>query len=245
MNFDINVNALSVSFNSAVMSDPYPTNAGILKQMILTGAESLLFPVLQRDRIAHPKVKKEEADAIRPMVTSPVYVPKDFNKPRPISLKGPRKQDSPNDLRKSSDSTNRPVIAPDFDLRAFTSLVNSPRSLKGIDAKKTYEFWYVRDPHPVLRHVRFSKEVLEWMVQNPTRARLILTALNLGDYRGQMSGIKPLKARSRRYDGPIYEIKAYGRYRALLLFHKKTWEVICVSHKDDVTRDAEWLTPLN
>jgi hypothetical protein len=68
-------------------------------------------------------------------------------------------------------------------------------------------------------------------------------ALHLGRVQSQY-GIKMLVRRSACYSGPVYELKAAGPFRALVLQVNGEWQIIEIVHKDEFDRAVSLVAPL-
>lgn len=248
LRFSTDVDALSVTLRALLETDPLPMGSKELRLKILASLEPIVRPILRRYQSVQPVrliEPKSSALSVRTPLAPANFAPKDLFAPPPTGKKrarvGPAISKAP-----PADKLNSEAVQMDaaIDLHQFTSFVSAPRALDSLRPDLIYRFVFMRDRAPKLRSVRFSPEFAVWVKNNVSVGRQLLSAMNLGECHGQASGIKPVFGRSRRHDGPIYEVKIRGNSRALLVLKDGVWQVLRVVRVGDVLREIEWLESL-
>ena len=243
LKFTTSIDRLVTVITAVSSLDPLPVPNAQLRQGILARAETLLSPLRLKYRAT---VQAKPAVAPGPTREIPKFELNltDHFAPRPTGHRRSTTAAIAVEPRSNAGDGAPAIIDAERRLRDWTSFADQPRPIEALTADQTYAFWYIREAEPVLRRVRFGPEAIAWFNQHPTLARQMLNAIHLGASRGTTTGFKTLQIKSRKYTGPLFEVKLFARYRPLALLVDGTWQIIKVSHKDDFERDALWLAPL-
>ena len=223
--------------------DPLPVKSGHLLSVLTARASALLTPFL-------PKTRATTTSSPRPIdparITPLRLRPTDHFAPGPQSRRRERTAVAPTSAAPVAPAWRPADIAPARRLHDFTTYAGVPRHLNELRSDLTYDFWYIRDARPTLRRVRFGPRALAFVREQPTAARQTINALHMGESRGSLSGIKHLTDwTSRRYDGPLYEVKIHEKYRALMILVDGVWQILRFSEKGQIEADVRWLSPLD
>ena len=216
---------------------PLPAEIDAIYNAVVDGAKRLVLPM-------------KTAYATRPVARAAIHLTPTKFELREIDFDAPKSTPRAPRARGAGGGVAAATLAEDVSsaalsgpaLTPFTSFSETPAN-EPPRASVTYHFRYLRTPGSAELRVRIGPEALEFFNLHARAQRRFLNALHMGGTTEQ-SGIKELKVFSRRHAGSVYELKAPGSFRGLMLWVDETWQLISIVHKDDLDRAARHLEAL-